>query len=339
MRIDNYIVTVVLIVIVIPSCEMKNGPVEVLSIIASDSVATSGSVVTFKCDAQDVDDDKLTYDWYSSSGNISSYGDSATWTAPNKSGYFHVSCKVSDGIGASDAKSVSIRVVGGVIEGFVTNAVDGSVIEGADVVINGLNAITDSSGNYTIFLSIQNGNYDVESIKDSFCPYSGSFQIDSAPTDAFRYDFSLSPIPEPGEIRMVLNWSSEPPDLDSHIRTPEIEGTSYWIYYGNRGSGETVPFVTLDVDDVNGYGPETITIRQSYTGNYVYYIKDFGQTGQLYFSGGTVQIYNSPDCSGQQIQVSQSGGNGGIYWYVCDIDGDTGDITVINQIQNSEPSN
>ena len=337
MRIDNYIVTVVLIVIVIPSCEMKNGPVEVLSIIASDSVTSSGSVVTFKCDAQDVDDDKLTYDWYSSSGDMSSYGDSATWTAPNKSGYFHVSCKVSDGIGASDAKSISIRVVGGVIQGFVTNAVDGSVIAGADVVINGLNAITDSSGNYTIFLSIQNGNYDVASIKDSFCPYAGSFQINSAQTDAFRYDFSLSPIPDPGEIRMVLNWGSTPSDLDSHLKTPEIEGTTHHISYSNRGSAESAPYVTLDVDDTNGFGPETITIKQSFSGNYVYYIYQYSSTGSLQESGGSIQIYNSPTCDGENIQVPDEGT--GRYWYICDIDGDTGDITVKNQIQNSEPSN
>ena len=115
MKILQFFTTTLLVLMITLSCEMKNGPVEVLFLSASDSVAISGSLVTLLCDAQDVDNDKLTYDWYSSSGQISSYGDSATWTAPNKSGYFHVSCKVSDGIGASDAKSISIRVVGGVI--------------------------------------------------------------------------------------------------------------------------------------------------------------------------------------------------------------------------------
>ena len=82
----------------------------------------------------------------------------------------------------------------------------------------------------------------------------------------------MSPIPEPGEIRMVLNWGENPHDLDSHLKTPQINGQEYHIMYSNRGSSESIPFVTLDVDDTNGYGPETITIKQAYDGTYLYYI-------------------------------------------------------------------
>ena len=50
-----------------------------------------------------------------------------------------------------------------------------------------------------------------------------------------------------------------------------------------------------------------------------------------------IQIYNSPTCDGETIQVPSEGE--GRYWYVCNIDGEDGQITVVNQIQNSEPSN
>ena len=69
-----------------------------------------------------------------------------------------------------------------------------------------------------------------------------------------------------GETRLVLNWGSQPGDLDSHLLTPEIEGQNYHISYSNRGSANSAPYATLDTDDVNGYGPETITIKQSFSG-------------------------------------------------------------------------
>ena len=67
---------------------------------------------------------------------------------------------------------------------------------------------------------------------------------------SFTYNFSMSPIPEPGEIRMVLNWVKI---LETwiHLKTPEINGQGYHIMYSNRGSSESIPFVTLDVDDTN----------------------------------------------------------------------------------------
>ena len=146
----------------------------------------------------------------------------------------------------------------------------------------------------------------------------------------------MSPIPEPGEIRMVLNWGENPRDLDSHLKTPQINGQRYHIMYSNRGSSESIPFVTLDVDDTDGYGPETITIKQAYNGTYLYYIYKYSSNGTFSESGASIQIFNSPDCDGERIQVPIEGS--GRYWYVCDINGEDGTINVINQVQNSEPS-
>jgi len=337
MNLIKYIYLVSLVFLIMSGCEMKNGPVEVLSLSASDSIARSGDIVVLACDAQDSDGDKLTYEWRSSSGDISTDRDTARWTAPNQSGYYHVTCKVVDGVGASDAATVSIRVVGGIIRGLVTNAVDGSILEGATVSLGGSSAMTDESGEYNFYLAIQGGIYQVSSMIDSFCPYEGSFIIpDDYSSSLYTYNFSLSPIPEPGEIRMILNWGPSPSDLDSHLKTPEIEGQTHHISYGNRGSADSAPFVTLDVDDTNGYGPETITIKQSFSGTYVYYIYQYSSGGSLKGSGGSIQIFNSPTCDGEIIQVPSDGN--GRYWYVCDIDGESGEITVINQIQNSEPS-
>ena len=245
----------------------------------------------------------------------------------------------SDGGLTSNEAIITINVneILGTLQGTVTNAINGYSISNATVTINDMEAITNENGVYTIYTEIISGEYIVNTSSDLFCPYNGTFQIpDAYESNIFIFNFSLSPIPEAGEIRMVLNWGEEPPDLDSHLKTPQIESQEFHIYYANRGSSDSAPYATLDYDVVTGYGPETMTIKQSFTGNYIYYIYQYSSSGSLNESGGSIQIYNSPDCSGETIYVPDQGN--GRYWYVCDINGDTGEITVINQIQETEPT-
>ena len=337
MKVIKYFYLFILILIIVSGCEMKNNPVEIISLVSSDSIAKSRDTLIIVCDAQDGDGDKLSYEWQSTSGTILANRDSALWIAPNKSGYYQVTCKVLDGIGSSDVGSVTIQVVGGIISGTVTNAVNGLIIPGTLVVLDSDSTFSDENGQYEFYLSLENSSYEVHSSIDSFCPYEGSFIIPyDYSSSLFIYNFSMSPIPEPGEIRMVLNWGENPRDLDSHLKTPQINGQEYHIMYSNRGSSESIPFVTLDVDDTNGYGPETITIKQAYDGTYLYYIYKYSSIGTFSESGASIQIFNSPDCDGERIQVPIDGS--GRYWYVCDINGGDGTINVINRVQNSEPS-
>jgi len=348
MRYIQYFGTVLLILLLIMGCEIENNAVELISLDAIDSsnqvitspVCQNGDVITLVCEAQDGDGDKLIYNWESSSGSLVVKKDTAWWTAPNMSGFYHVTCRVSDGVGASDGRSIAIRVVGGLLKGTVTNAVDGDGVSNVSVTIGESTGTTDENGDYSIYSSFKSGEHDVIGVRESFCPYSGIFLVsEDYASDTYTYNFSISPIPEVGEIRMVLNWGAQPRDLDSHLKTPEISGQSYHISYSNRGSATSPPYATLDIDKVDGFGPETVTIKQSFSGTYIYYIHHFGASlgaGSFPSSGGTIQIYNSPDCDGETFQVPNQGN--GIFWYVCDIDGDSGDITIINQIQDSEPS-
>ena len=89
---------------------MENNSVEILSFSASDSVAVSGEGIMLYCEAQDGDDDKLLFSWETSSGTFSTQPDSTEWIPPNEKGVYLVTCKVSDGVGASDARTIPIRV-------------------------------------------------------------------------------------------------------------------------------------------------------------------------------------------------------------------------------------
>ena len=95
----------------------------------------------------------------------------------------------------------------------------------------------------------------------------------------------------------------------------------------------------LDVDDINSFGPETITIYQIFGEVYQYFIHNYSQSGDeeatsLSASQAIVQIYDRAGLR-QTFRIPSEGE--GLFWYVCDIDLEANLITEINQIQNEEP--
>ena len=309
----------------------------IISLTADNTTVFPDGTVLLTCTAEDDDEDILTYSWECTNGSLAPNGNTATWTAPSDSGAHSISCTVNDEYGASDAATIAIEVVFNIsVSGTILNAVDRSPVANALVTISGQTGTTNANGNYTIH-NVGTGNHDAAGSSDGFCPFSAPFTIpDDYDGESFTYNFSMSPVLEAGQVRMVLNWGATPPDLDSHLLTPDIEGSTHHIYYSNVGSYTAVPYAKLDTDDVNGYGPETITISQLFTGTYAYYIKNFtGNSEGLKNSGAVAQIYSGESCTATIIEVPTD--TDGLYWYVCDIDGASGDITIVNQIQSSAP--
>ena len=90
--------------------DLYNKGNEIISITSNETTVKGGLEVQLKCEATDLDKDKLNYYWECASGSLETYGDSATWTAPLDSGIYFVTCTVSDQYGASSVESISIRV-------------------------------------------------------------------------------------------------------------------------------------------------------------------------------------------------------------------------------------
>jgi len=309
----------------------------IISLTADNTTMFSDGTVLLTCTAEDDDGDILTYSWECTNGSLAPNGNTATWTAPGDSGTYSISCSVNDGYGASDTATIAIEVVFDIsVSGTVLNAVDRSPVANVLVTISGQTGTTNANGNYTI-PNVGTGNHDAAGSSDGFCPFSAPFTIpDDHDGESFTYNFSMSPVLEAGQTRMVLNWGPTPPDLDSHLLTPDIEGSTHHIYYGNPGSYTAVPYAKLDTDDFDGYGPETITITQAFAGTYTYYIKVFnGTSDNLKNSSAVAQVYSGESCTATSIEVPTD--TDGLYWHVCNIDGASGDITVVNQIQNSAP--
>jgi len=299
------------------------------------------------------------------------FGDGTTSTeqSPNKiysiGGTYSVSLTVGNGTGSdTETKMNYITVNGGtaILTGMVTDAATGSPIEGATVTIAGISAVTNAAGNYTIEniplgaltagfnastrqgtvpLSVQFFDQSSDGASTVVCSKTGYItyvnnNIVIEQGQSLNLNISLSQTLAEGNLRFVLNWGALPTDLDSHLQTPEIEGYSYHVYYSSQGSATSAPYAALDHDDTDSYGPETMTIYEMYPGVYKYYIYNYSTSPDITTSSAVVQIYNQNGLL-NTLQVPTSGS--GLYWYICDIDGSTGQITIINTIQSSSPDN
>ncbi|MBQ7385248.1 MAG: tetratricopeptide repeat protein [Ruminococcus sp.] len=194
---------------------------------------------------------------------------------------------------------------------------EGENVRNGNFVVN----CTAYSGDYTV--EIAPGDYTVEVSSDNF--NKEYFNITVPQTADFVQDFSISPVLSGNQIRIVLEWGSTPVDLDSHLVGTASDGSSVNVNFMHKietsGSKE---IANLDVDDMSGFGPETITINDI-NGNYTYRVNKFSSDGTLAASGATVKIYTSDS---QPIVVTIPTDIEGRWWDVCTIE--NGNISNIN---------
>ncbi|WP_051309765.1 putative Ig domain-containing protein [Desulfogranum japonicum] len=144
----------------------------------------------------------------------------------------------------------------------------------------------------------------------------------------------LSPLLAENEIRIILTWNDRPEDLEAHLTVPSESGCRYHCYYFEKN----IPTASLDLDDRNGYGPETITLTDRVSGTYRYYVHDFtnrySNSYWLARSGAVVKVFYG-DREPLVFNVPNSYGN---VWHVFDLDGSTGEITPVHSMsRQSEP--
>lgn len=251
---------------------------------------------------------------------------------------------------------------GATLSGMVTDATNDEPIEGAVVTVAGLSDVTDAAGNYLIEnvpagelkanfggtpvtgykpltvefsdLSTEN-SHTVSCTADGYSPYENQ-QVVIPEGGNVTFNIPMSPEIAAGQMRMVLSWGAFPEDLDAHLLTPEIGGQSYEVYYDNMGSLTEAPFAFLDNDDVDGFGPETITVADFFNGTYKYFIFNYDENASVSVSNAVVRIY---DDAGLKHELNVPSTGDGFYWYVCDIDGATQQVTIRNQIMDSPPGN
>ena len=190
----------------------------------------------------------------------------------------------------------------GTVSGVIQDALTGRGTDGVTLcirqgwnntggtVLSTINAGRD--GSYAA--SLPAGQYTVEASKTGYIPISFNITVTAGGQD-FRYDVIAPREEDRGDdsvIRIVLTWGSEPLDLDAHAMIFPPNGGAYDVYWGEKEcyiNGKLV--CGLDVDDMTGYGPETITLHPQKDVVLSYYVDQWSLEGTLASSGAQVKVY------------------------------------------------
>lgn len=309
----------------------------------------------------------VSYQWRFNDGDMAG-ATNAVLSLPNLSGnqigVYQVSVSNEAGTVTSQPATLAFASV---IKGQVTDALDGHALPGVLVAVGTNTTYTDSQGNYQLtevspgtiradfdsdvrrgqapltvrFMDLSSlSAVSLNATTNHYFPYAND-QLEFSPGRSVTLSFSMSPIVR--GMRMVLNWGAEPRDLDAHLITPPLPdpvnpadpGQSYHVYFNTRGKLGDRPYAVLDTDETNGFGPETITIADFSSGTYVYYAHKYAGLGGLASSGATVKIYTEAGLA-RTVQAPADGV--GAYWHICNVDGDTRDITLVNRIGDQAPA-
>lgn len=151
----------------------------------------------------------------------------------------------------------------------------------------------------------------------------GSFSIELA---ADVYEVTIS-------ARIVLEWNAQHQDLDSYLWGNTDKGDDLYVNFRKRTcEGRDGLLAELDVDDTNGYGPETITLNDL-NGVYTYSVVDYRTTGTLQQYGATVKVYLPGKSAPTVITLDPNAGVENV-WEVFELD--HGELKILNRAPAEE---
>ncbi len=137
-------------------------------------------------------------------------------------------------------------------------------------------------------------------------------------------------------MRIELTWGQEPRDLDCHLW--DASGNHLYFPYAGEGNSP-IPGAWLDRDDVDGFGPENISITflTPRDGN-VYTFAVHLYAGEASSEVSTVRVYlGSSTVPIHTFHYSGWNPSGPLWWHVFDIDPRTGTIFGRDQHLASPP--
>lgn len=263
-----------------------------------------------------------------SAGSYKSIKSSVTITS-NTTTYNEVLLMISNGFSA------------GYVNGTITNAVTKENVPNVDLKFrknwnNKLGEVvyeanTNEHGFYEVNSNdLPIGFYTMEMIKSGYVV--GYKNIFVSPLDVEAQNAVLSPVTSDNTFRMVLTWGDDPRDLDSHIVGKLKDGNAFHVYYNHKSqTDDDTQIANLDVDDVDGCGPETITLIPNVSNPYYYYIYKYAGTGTLSVSNAQIKLYRGDTLIGTYNVPTDQGE--AEYWNVFAIV--NGEVIIKNTITSS----
>lgn len=218
----------------------------------------------------------------------------------------------------------------------VSNAFTGDPIVGASVATGGQTVVSDSAGTATL-LNLSAGPHSVSVASQQFDFLEQTITILCEEENSFG--LALNPISGSigglvtGEFRIVLSWGESPSDLDSHLTGPDSSGgdSRFHVFFAEPGTD----IANLDVDDIDSFGPETITVSPEggssilRPGLYRYSVHHFFGDRTISTSSATVKLI-SADGSIDRTFTPPSGATGeDDVWTVFELQVDNSGATTI----------
>jgi hypothetical protein len=209
-----------------------------------------------------------------------------------------------------------------------TDADTGLPLEGARVTIDSVDGVikTDADG-LAIFAVPDDGKHVFSLEKQGYIILEDTFTVMLG--QVIFNKFSIPPASPVKRIKIVLDWTAEPPDLDIHV----VKENQYHLSY--RDMVKTADGTAwLDRDDTNGYGPETVTITEvDDRATYHVYIHNYSNRTQanskrLASSYAAVRIYSDNKLA---ARYSVTPGATSTTWYAADIV--NGNIQEVNRYE------
>ena len=195
-----------------------------------------------------------------------------------------------------------------------------------DASDNEITIITGADGKYYTD-KLPYGYYTVEAVKDGFATAYVNIISINDDTAAMGQDVVFVPEASGNDFRVTLEWESHPRDEDAHIVGDLPD--DFHVYYNNKVAlfGDTT-VATLDQDDQNGNGFETITLTVNPSGVYKYYVHHYAGEESLSTSNAIVKVYQGGVLIKQyNVPVDQGTEK---YWNVFNIV--NGEVVTVNLI-------
>jgi len=214
---------------------------------------------------------------------------------------------------------VGLRVLELEMEGslslWFTDADTGKPVPEALVAIENTGSTKTDSDGLAIFPVINDGEYAFIFQEDGYITTKNTFFVRGG--TIFRNKFSIPKLRQIDHIKIVLDWSATPADLDAHL----VKDNGYHISYRNtKTSSDNTAW--LDKDALYGYGPETVTVTQVDRGAvYHYFVHNYSNRNaandsRLAQSRAAVRVYiNNRFYATYQIETGKTGTT----WHVFDI--------------------
>jgi len=221
------------------------------------------------------------------------------------------------------------------IQGQVKDATNNAPVEGVKLIakqtVGGVEqeqeVVADGTGIFAVHLGP--GDATLETVREGYINAHKPLFLTGNIGVGSGADISVSPVLPADGWRMVLKWDEKPYDLDSHMYFGP-HGTLCHMYWAKtRVHCKTGAASILDVDDTNGYGPETTTLKhvgycEAPPGNEVdckmnFIIHNYSRNPGIAASGAVVTVYHGD----QEVAKYKAGTDGfieGDMWHVFTLD-------------------